>query len=90
MELKQLLLSSKGKFVGIHFIKKDGTLRKLNGRFNVTKYLKGSERKNQNADHLIIYDVINKGYRTINLNTILRFTLNGKCYKIDNESIVQA
>ena len=89
MELKQLLLSSKGKFFGVHFIKKDGTLRKLNGRFNVTKHLRGGKRKNQNDSHLIVWDVINKGYRTIDTGTILRCTVNGKCYKIDKEVITQ-
>ena len=39
------LLALSGKFVTVTFIKNDGTIRTLNGRVNVTKYLKGGAER---------------------------------------------
>jgi len=60
------------KFFTISFIKKDGTLRKMNARLGVTKYLKGG-KKFYNPDdfnYLTVFDLGKKQYRTVNLNTV--------------------
>lgn len=80
---KELLLSSKGRFLGVTFLKKDGTIRNLTGRFNVRKHLHGGVSKNTNTDQMIIYDIINKGYRTITLSSVLEIKVNGKLYSRD-------
>lgn len=69
--IRNFLNTLNGRFFTVSFIKKDGNIRRLNGRLNVKKYLVGGHRLNQNDNHLIVYDVQNKGYRTVNLETVL-------------------
>lgn len=87
MLLKELLTNTKGQFISVTFTKKDGTLRKLVGRFGVTKHLSGGERKNTNDRHLIIYDVQKKGYRTINVDAVQTVKVGGKNYKVDENKV---
>jgi hypothetical protein len=71
---------SNGKFVSITFIKKDGSIRVLNGRLGVTKYLKGGVSTLDPEQYITIFDVVKKGYRAINRNTIQSITLEGETY----------
>ena len=75
--LDQIIESSDGKFVAVSFIKKDGSLRLLNGRLGVIKHLKGGECTLDRSKYVIIYDVQNKGYRSINRQTIQSVTIDG-------------
>lgn len=69
--LASLIDQSNGKMITVTFIKKDGTQRTLNGRLGVKKYLKGGKLNSNTAEYINIYDVQNKGYRSINRNTIV-------------------
>lgn len=71
-----------GKFFTIKFIKKNGDLRELNGRLGVKKHLKGGELKYNPSklNYIIVYDVVNKGYRTVNVDTVTE--LNSSSNKI--------
>jgi hypothetical protein len=60
-----LLLANKDKFFTVEFIKKDGSVRKLNGRFGVKK----ASPYNSVGD-MIVYDVQARGYRTVTLNNV--------------------
>ena len=74
--LDELILQSAGRFVTVTFEKKNGELRTLTGRLGVTKHLKGGT-STLNADaYITIYDVVNKGYRAINRETIRSVTIN--------------
>ena len=68
-ELKKEL---KGKFFTVEFTKKDGTLRKMTARLGVKKHLKGGSKSFNDADfnYLTVFDLVKKGYRTVNLNTV--------------------
>ena len=68
--VKTILLANSDKFFTVEFIKKDGTTRKINGRFGVTKHLKGGVSLNSTPTSLVMYDVQVKGYRTINLDKV--------------------
>ena len=71
------------KFISISFLKKDGTKRTINGRLHVKRYLKGGDNPNTRKDEfLIIYSMRDKGYRTINLDTVFRIAASGKEYLI--------
>lgn len=74
--LQSLIEQSAGKMFACTFVKQDGSIRELNGRLGVTKYLKGSNNK-QNNDFIVVYDVVNKGYRSINKQTILSVRTSG-------------
>ena len=83
--LKKLIGS---QFFTAKFIKKDGSLRTMNCRLGVKKHLKGGELNHNPEDlnHLIVYDIIKKSYRTINLNTLKEITIKKETYKF-NEKI---
>ena len=71
------------KFISVSFLKKDGSPRTINGRLHVKRYLKGGDNPNTRKDEfLIIYSMRDKGYRTINLDTVFRIAASGKEYLI--------
>lgn len=57
-------LKSTGVIFGGKFTKKDGTVSKFNGRFNVAKYVKGGKNCNK-AENWTIYDINRKRYMQI-------------------------
>lgn len=78
------------EFVGngiftVVFVKKDGTLRVMNARLNVSKYVKGTapevtakRRETLTAQNMIgVYEMPKNQYRTINLNTVRSLSANG-------------
>jgi hypothetical protein len=72
-----LIEQSNGKMVTVSFIKKDGSLRVLNGRLGVKKYLKGGKINTNTDEYINIYDVKNQGYRSINRSTIVALRMQG-------------
>lgn len=75
--MSQFVALSAGKFITVIFKKKDGTIRKLNGRINVNKYLKYGPYVADTGDGFCVYDVVNKGYRTVKKDAILGITCGG-------------
>lgn len=65
------LLTTNGKFVTVTFVKKDGTVRKMNCRTGVTKHLKGGESTLDAEQYVTVYDVAKASYRAINRDTII-------------------
>ncbi len=88
MKIADFIAQSKGKFITINFIKKDGTTRKLNGRIGVTKYLKNGTATVDLDKYLIVYDTLNAGYRSVNKDTIVSVTCEG--LTINNNAMVTA
>lgn len=79
--LLRLIDLHKGQFFTVEFIKKDGTLRRMNCRTGVTKYLVKNGRKIKTVPAiengiLKVYDVKN-GYRSINIDTIKTISIGG-------------
>jgi hypothetical protein len=72
-----MIEQSNGKMVTVSFIKQDGTTRVLNGRLGVKKYLKGGKLNTNTDEYINIYDVQNKGYRSVNRNTIVALRMQG-------------
>jgi hypothetical protein len=76
------------RFFSVTFTKKDGTERTINARLGVKKYLKGGEKSYNDNDfnYLTVYSVKDKGYRTVNLDTIKEIKLNNRTITLgDNE-----
>lgn len=69
--IKTHIESLDGKFFTVTFKKKDGSIRKMNARTGVKKYLKGGVNLNSNPDHIIVFDMGNRQYRTVNLSEVL-------------------
>jgi predicted RNA methylase len=74
--LDEIILQSAGRFVTVVFEKKNGELRTLTGRLGVTKHLKGGTSTLNPDAYITIYDVVNKGYRAVNRETIRSVTIN--------------
>jgi len=66
----------------VEFWKKDGTYRKLKGRFGVAKDLKGKGLGYEPLDHglLNIWDIDKKAYRMVTVANIERMKVRGITY----------
>lgn len=76
--------ASGGRFFGVTFEKKDKTLRTMNARLGVTKFLVGGENKvvKPSNSYMTVWDKHANGYRTINLATIKELHVNGEQFKV--------
>ena len=88
MKIADFIAQSKGKFITVSFIKKDGTTRTLNGRTGVTKHLKGGTSTINHDKYLVLFDMHTAGYRCVNRDTILSVTCEG--LTINNNTMVTA
>jgi cell division protein FtsX len=68
--LAEKLEKSSG-FVTVTFVKKDGSVRKMNCRVGVSKYLKGGESTLDANQYVTVYDMTKAAYRAINRDTII-------------------
>ena len=84
-DVVDIINSSKGKFFSAVFIKKDGTLRTMNCRLGVKKYLKGGELRFSPSKKglVVVFDRDKKEYRMININTTQSLKVNGKEYHVN-------
>jgi hypothetical protein len=82
----ELYKDQQGKIITVEFVKKDGTVRHLNGRFGVHKYLQTRGGHNWTHDYdrhyLTIFDMKKMAYRVINLKTVLNVKARGNQYLI--------
>lgn len=82
--VKSILKSSSGTILSVVFKKKNGDIRKLNGRLEVKKFLKGGENTVAHIDkYITIFDLINKGYRNVNIDTVSEMNVHGKHYIVE-------
>ena len=88
-EAKKIIQGSGGQFISVEFVKKNGDVRKLNGRMGVhsSKYApltgQGLAYDPDNYGLIGIFDAQNKGYRMVNINTLLGIKINGKEYQVE-------
>tara|TARA_R110000824_G_scaffold24927_1_gene87260 strand:+ start:198 stop:533 length:336 start_codon:yes stop_codon:yes gene_type:complete len=82
-----IINSQGGKFHSVTFVKKNGDLRLMNCRTGVVKHLKGGTLKYNRSDKGLIgtYDIAAKGYRSINVNTIVSISAGGSDYVVRPE-----
>ena len=58
-------------FITVTFLKKDGTIRKMNCRMGVKKHLKGGESTLDASKYVTVFDMTKGEYRAINRETII-------------------
>jgi hypothetical protein len=82
-------LKKSGCYFGAEFVKKDKTIRVMNARFHVTKYLKGGGLKYNPFDKglVVVFDNNKKEYRMINKDTLIYITFGGVRYIFMNNLI---
>lgn len=73
---------NKGQIFSAQFVKKNGDIRDMVCRLGVIKHLKGGELKfDAKARNLLpVFDMQKKGYRMININTLIKLKINGEVY----------
>lgn len=79
----EIIRATKGKIFSCSFIKKDGTVRNMVARLGVVKNLKGGKNGASDKNSLItVYDMLNGGYRMINLETLQTLKASGVKYQV--------
>ena len=82
-ELVKMVKSTKGMFFSCTFIKKDGSMRVMNGRIGCHKGIKGVGRKFQKENLVTVFDAKAKEYRMINVDTMLTFNCGKFSWKVE-------
>jgi len=83
----ELIKQTNGRIFTVHFVKKNGEHRRMNCRLGVKKYLTG-EGMRYNAQErglLPVYDIQAKGYRMINLKSLIGLTVAQNSYLISEK-----
>ncbi len=71
------------RFMSVEFMKKDGTIRPLQGHLKVKKHLKGGTSSISNNNDLVsIYDMRSKGYRCFSKSRLQRIRVDGNIYTV--------
>jgi len=83
---KGLIQNSKGRIFTAKFTKKDNSSRVMNCRIGVKKGQTGVGLKyNPNEYNLIpVYDMQDKGYRMINVDTVQSLVMNNETYEVES------
>ena len=80
-DIRSMIDNTHGKIFSVIFTKKDGSLREMVCRIDVTKHLKGGENMQAHIDSLYtVFDMQAKGYRNINLSTVKQMKVDSKLY----------
>ena len=82
-EILELLipqLKASGKIFGAEYIKKDGSVTKINGRFGVHKFTKGTGISSPKV--LTVWDNNRRRYTAMIPEKIVSLTCNGNTYNI--------
>jgi hypothetical protein len=89
--VKSLIESAGSTFIGVDFIKTDGTKRTMNVQTHAgRKLLSNTEngklmaekRKETHPNLMPVYDVANNAWRSINLDTVQRLAIRGTTFVI--------
>jgi len=83
-EAKEKIYNSNGSIFSVSFVKKDGTIRNMNCRLNVKKYLRGGKLAYNPKEYDLIscFDMQKNSYRMINCHQLLMLKISGYKYKI--------
>lgn len=79
----EVIRATKGKIFSCSFIKKDGGKRDMVARLGVHKNLKGGKNGQSTKNSLVtVFDMLNGGYRMINLETLISLKIRGTHYHV--------
>lgn len=71
IDISKFVRKSAGKFFTVTFVKRDGSIRKLNGRLGVGR------APVQSGKYFVVYDVKNMGFRHVRIDGIVSLTCEG-------------
>lgn len=78
----EYIIKNSSDIINVKFFKKDGTLRSMNCRVHVKVGLSDNPNKRIIKDdkHITVYDMLSKGYRKINIETVQSIKKCGVSY----------
>lgn len=82
-KFKQLILKNKGKFFSVEFIKKDGSVRVLNGHVGIKERHMGHNPASHCPEYVTVVENLgadNYRHRNVNVNSIKRLAIGGRVY----------
>jgi hypothetical protein len=78
-----LILGNQGKIFTVTYKKKDGTIRKLNGRLGVHFGKKLAKPTTSNHyQYIVVYDMQKKAYRNVNVTTVQSVKMLHKTFEV--------
>lgn len=80
--VKHVLNQDSDRFKGVTFIKKDGSLRKMNFRQHVKKHVKGTGNRPTAPKLRNVFDVQIDNHRCFYEDKVLEICHNNKIYKV--------
>ena len=81
--VRGIMLRSNGHIFSCVFTKKDGAQRTIVARLGVQSHLHGGESTTKDKPSLVtVYDMNNRGYRNININTVSELKVQGTQYTV--------
>jgi len=92
--IRDLINSARGRFASVEFVKKDGTVRVLQVQPAAAKFhVKGDKasaaaqqatktRKENNPNHLAVWDVVDQCFKTVDLDTVFAVTVDKTRYSV--------
>jgi len=79
----KIINDTNGKIFAVKFTKKNGDIRVMLARLGVQKDLKGGNNGASEKNGLItVWDMVAKGYRMINLETLITLNASGERYEV--------
>ena len=86
---KELIKDSKGLIFAATFTKKDGSHRLMNARLKkyISKTGRAAPYKAEDYNLIPIYDMKSKGWRSLNLNTLITLSINKEKYLIEQQEV---
>lgn len=84
VEAATLVKNTNGKIFSATYIKKDGSERTLTGKLGVTKGVKGTGTSPDvsSIGMVRLYDMVGKGWKMLNLQTVSQVKTGGRTYRV--------
>lgn len=80
------IIKNSKDIINVKFIKKDNTIRSMNCRSSVKKYLVPEDKRSRHispdSQHIVVFDMNKSEYRKINIDTILSIKKKGVIYLV--------
>lgn len=83
-QAESIIDNTNGRVFSVIFTKKNGERRVMNCRLGVKKYTngKGMKYNPSKRGYKVVYEMNNRGYRMINLNTLEKIKANGQEFEL--------
>lgn len=90
-KIKAILQTAGSHIFHVTFVKKNGDIREMTCKLGVVKHLKGGASTTAHKTNLLtVFDMNAKGYRSVNLDTVISAKIDGAVIKFRDKEEVKA